>query len=523
MRARVPFILAFGSVCLCAAGLAWGIGPWQVWMGAELLLVTAIAFQSIPAAIAVLIAISPYNSAIRLVAGDAAVVRGLRDVMSYSIFAVFFLRYWGKGQTKTHSWLVLLFVGWCVLVQLINSSNLLVGALGLRQLVQFFLLFPVIVAVLQGSDSSSAEDLLEVIVFTAGVLSVVQFANHFGSIQLPLPESERLLRKLGDIDVPRMVPIWEVSPSGLAIYMASAALIVIARLMETGRVPMLWWPCLAGALACAWLTLSHSGVLALVVGLGVIALCGRRRLLATAMFGVALLAFLPIVFGTSSFTDESTAVYSTRFAKLWLHNLDLALAHPVFGTGAAPTGYLAKLVEGEAHSIGDGGWPLLARQVGIPVAAVMLVWALTIMYNAARGLRAGTVAPASSHRWVLMAALAASSVYFVNAHGVPWYRVGADVNFIVLLGILSALAVPAREGLRNAPCRVRTPPQHVTQEFRLEGSGGGASRPAPNPSKTPIEPRGGVLRRALRNPAAGKGSVGSAAVRVQPGWSPPRT
>jgi len=148
VRARTPFVIAFASVCLCAAGLALRIGSWQVWMGAELLVVTAIAFQSIPAAIAVLIAMSPYNSAIRWVAGDTALVRGLRDVMCYIIFGVFFLRSSGKGQTKSHSWIVLYFVGWCVLVQLINSSGLLAGVLGLRQLVQFFLLFPVIVAVL---------------------------------------------------------------------------------------------------------------------------------------------------------------------------------------------------------------------------------------------------------------------------------------------------------------------------------------------------------------------------------------
>jgi hypothetical protein len=442
VRARVPFLVAFASVCLCAGGLAWGIGPWQVWMGVELLLVTAIAFQSIPAAIAVLIAISPYNSAIRWVAGDAAMVRGLRDVMSYSIFAVFFLRYWGKGQSKVHSRIVLLFVGWCVLVQMINSSSLLAGALGLRQLVQFFLLFPVLVAVLKGSERSGADDLLGVIVITAGALSVVQFANHLGYIQLPLPESEQLLRKLGDIDVPRMVPIWEVSPSGLAIYMVSAGLIVIARFMETGRVPMLWWPCLAGALSCAWLSLSHSGVVALLAGLAVIAVCGRRKLLATAVLGVAFLAFLPILFGKSSFTDESTADYSKIFTKLWAADLNTALAHPIFGTGAVPTGYLAELVEGEARSIGDGGWALFARQVGIPVAAAMLVWALTIMFNTARGLRADTASPTSTARWVPLAALAAASVYFVNAHGVPWYRVGADVNFVVLAGILAALGQP---------------------------------------------------------------------------------
>jgi hypothetical protein len=411
-------------------------------MGVELLLVTAIAFKSIPAAIAVLIAISPCNSAIRWVAGDTALIRGLRDVMSYSIFAVFFLRDLGKGQTKTHSQVVLFFVGWCVLVQLLNSSSLLVGVLGLRQLVQFFLLFPVLVAVLKGSERSGAEDLLEVIVFTAGALSVVQFANHFGYIHLPLPESEELLRKLGDIDLPRMVPIWEVSPSGLAIYMVSAALIVIARFMETGRIPMLWWPCLAGSLACAWLSLSHSGVVSLLLGLGVIAFCGRRKMLSAALLGVALLAFLPILFGKSSFTDETTAEYGATFTKLWADSLNTALAHPIFGTGAAPTGYLAELVEGEARTIGDGGWPMFACQVGIPVAAVMLVWALSIMFNAVRGLRADSTSPASAPRWVPLAALAAASVYFVNAHGVPWYRVGADVNFVVLAGILVALNPP---------------------------------------------------------------------------------
>ena len=126
-RRCAPIIVAFVSVCLCAAGLVLHIGPWQVWVGAELLLVTAIAFQSIPAAVAVLIAVSPYNSALRWVAGDTAMVRGLRDLMSYSIFAVFFLRYGGKGQPKAHSRIVLYFVGWCFLVQLVNSSSLWSG------------------------------------------------------------------------------------------------------------------------------------------------------------------------------------------------------------------------------------------------------------------------------------------------------------------------------------------------------------------------------------------------------------
>ena len=442
VRARAPFIVAFASVCVCAAGLALDIGPWEVWLGAELLLVTAIAFQSIPAAIAVLIAMSPYNSALRWVAGDSSLVRGLRDVMSYSIFAVFFLRYMGKGQTKTPSWIVLYFVAWCVLVQLINSSSLLVGALGLRQLVQFFLLFPVIVAVLQGSERSGAEDLLGVIVLTAGALSVVQFANHFGYIQLPLPESEQLVRKLWDVETLRMIPIWEVAPSGLAIYMVSAALIVVARFMETGRVPVLWWPCLAGALACAWLSLSHSGVVAVLAGLGVIALCGKRKMLSAAILGVSLLAFIPILFGKSSFTDQTTAEYSETFTKLWASSLNAALAHPIFGTGAAPAGYLAELVGGEATSIGDGGWPLFACQVGIPAAAAMLVWALSILYNSARGLRADTTSPAGTPRWVPLAALAAASVYFINAHGVPWYRVGADV---ITRAALSTCAAPKNQ------------------------------------------------------------------------------
>jgi hypothetical protein len=185
---------------------------------------------------------------------------------------------------------------------------------------------------------------------------------------------------------------------------------------------------------------------ALLAGLGVIALCGKRKMLGAAILGVVLLAFLPIMFGKSSFTDETTAEYSQTFTKLWGDSLNTALAHPIFGTGAAPAGYLAELVEGEAHSIGDGGWALFACQVGIPMAAVMLVWAVSIMLNAARGLRTDTTSPASTPRWVPLAALAGASAYFINAHGVPWYRVGADVNFVVLAGILVAVGQPALLG-----------------------------------------------------------------------------
>src|ERR1035437_756847 len=236
-----------------------------------------------------------------------------------------------------------------------------------------------------------------------------------------------------------MIPIWEVSPSGLAIYMVSAGLIVIARFMETRRVPLLWWPCLVGSLSCAGLSLSNIGVVALLGGWGVVAFCGRKKPPAAVLLGVAFVACLPILFGKSSFTDKTTAEYSETFAKLWENSLKTALAHPIFGTGAAPTGYLAELVEGEAQSIGDGGWALFACRVGIPVAAGMLVWALSIMLNAVRGLMIETISPASAPRWVSLGALAAASAYFINAHGVPWYRVGADVNFVVLAGILVAL------------------------------------------------------------------------------------
>jgi hypothetical protein len=471
VRSRAPYLIALVSLCLCAAALATDFGPWQVWMGAELVLVTAVAFQSIPAAIAVLIAISPYNSAIRWVAGDSALIRGLRDVMSYLIFAVFLYRYWGQGRTQKHSWIVFYFAGWCIFVQLINQSSLLVGALGLRQLVQFFLLFPVIVAVLQGSERSSAEDLLEVIVITAGVLSVVQFANHLGYIHLPLPESEEMSRKLWDVDVPRLIPIWEVSPSGLAIYMVAAALIVIARFVETGGVPALWWPCLAGSLACAWLTLSHSGVVAMVVGLGVIAACSRKRTFGAAILGVAVVAFLPILFGKSSFTDENTAEYSTTFAKLWAQSLQSALTHPIFGTGASPAGYLADLLDSESRTIGDGGWPLFACQVGIPMAAVMLIWAASILWNAARGLMAKTSSSARATRWVLLGALASACVYFVNAHGVPWYRVGADVNFIVLVAILAALTQPTGGYMQLLKAKLRRPSLKEAAGAAVVGAG----------------------------------------------------
>ena len=64
-------------------------------------------------------------------------------------------------------------------------------------------------------------------------------------------------------------------------------------------------------------------------------------------------------------------------------------------------------------------------------------------------------------RWIKLAALAACAVYFVNAHGVPWYRVGADINFTVLASILVALcakpqlASVGRAGLRRLAEGVR--------------------------------------------------------------------
>jgi hypothetical protein len=313
--------------------------------------------------------------------------------------------------------------------------------LGLRQLVQFFLLFPIIVALLTEDARSSAESLLGIIVFSAGILSVVQLANQFGYINIPVQGgSETLMRAVGNEQVARMIPIWEVSPSGLAVYMISASMIVIARLGETGKVPILWLACLVGCLACAGLSLSHSGVVSILLGLAVVSICGRRKALGALVLGVVFVAVLPILFGKASFTEQDTADYSVTFFQIWDASLTLALQHPVFGTGAAPSGYLAELVEGEARSIGDGGWALFACQIGIPVALGMLWWAVSILKGAVLTLLNDKPADGSK-RWVLLAALGAAVVYFVNAHGVPWYRVGADVNFIVLAGILTALGV----------------------------------------------------------------------------------
>jgi hypothetical protein len=452
---RAPFIVAFASVCLCAAGLALGIGPWQLWVGAELLYVVAIAFNNIPAAVGILIAISPYNSAIRWVAGEGAFIRGVRDVISYVIFAVFLQRYGDRTKQRTHSTIALFFVCWCVLVQILNSSGLLAGVLGLRELVQFFLLFPVVVALVSEEDRSSAEGLLGVIVLTAGVMSFVQLANYFGIIHLPLPESEELVRRYGEQEILRMIPIVEISPSGLAVYMVSASMIVIARFMETRQVPWFWVPCLAGALSCTWLSMSHSGVVALLVGLGVIAFCGKRPGLSFILLVVVFVASFPILFGETSFTEKNTAEYSKVLVSGWQSDLNTAFAHPVFGMGASPAGYLAGVLESEFQTIGDGGWALLACQVGIPVAALMFGWAVSIMGIAAWNLKTEATAPASSGRWVPLGALAAAVVYFVNAHGVPWYRVGADVNFVVLAGILVALGQPKLLGsakpLRKVP------------------------------------------------------------------------
>ena len=438
---NAPYIAAFASVCLCAAGLIFRAGPWQLWVGLEFIFTAAIAFKSIPAAVGILILISPYNSIIRSVAGDGAFVRGFRDLLSYLIFAVFWLQCAGRVRNRTHSSIALLFVGWCVLVQIVNSHGLTASLLGVRQLVQFFLLFPIVVAVVSEQGRRCAANLLGVIVVTAGVMSLVQLANHFEYIHLPIAEGEggSLLRNFQGRELVRMIPIVEISPSGLAIYMISASVIVIARIIETRRAPLLWIGCLAGPLVCAVLSLSHTCFVATLVGLGVVAFCGKRQGLGYVMLGAVFVVSLPTLFGNASLTGKNTADYSMVFIHGWKADLNLAFSHPLFGAGASPGGYLAELLGSDTTTIGDGGWALLARQVGIPMGAMMFCWAVSIMWIGAWNLKTDATAQAGSQSWMLLGALAAAAVYFVNAHGVPWYRVGADVNFIVLAGILAGL------------------------------------------------------------------------------------
>jgi hypothetical protein len=440
---KAAITAVFVTLSVCAGGLLFRFGSWQIWVGTLLALTALVAFRSIGAAIAILIAISPYNLALRWVEADTPlIIRGLRDLISYMIFAIFWVRYAGRSQSRGHTTAALVFVGWCILVTAVNFQGMREAILGLRQLVQFFLLFPVVVVIASERDSKAAENLLSVIVITVGILSVVQLLLYKGYFELPLREADQpgeLLRYVGGEQVARMIPIWEISPSGLAIYMVSATLIGIARFVETGRVPLLWLPCLAGAMICAWLTLSHSAILAFLLGCGIIALLGKKKWFAF-IFAALFAACWPILFGGRSFTDKTTAEYSATFLRMWESDLQTALAHPIFGTGAAPAGYLADLVGSEVRTVGDGGWALFACQVGIPAAAVMLVWAVSILGVAGGSLMKRHAGQADPQPWVRLAALVAAAAYFVNAHGVPWYRVGADVNFIVLTGILTALA-----------------------------------------------------------------------------------
>ena len=427
-------------VGLCAVGLILKAGPWHFWVGGLMAWTFFVACDNVAAAICMLILVSPFNQAIRWVCEDSLLVRPWRDLIVYGLVACFMLSR-RRLDRHVHSVAAMAFIAWCILLQFIHAEAPLHGVLAFRQLTAYAILFPVTVAVCLTDKGRAVESLLTALVSASGVICTIQLAAYFGVLRLPMDVSpDELLRPIGVHQISRMMAIQTGSPSGLAIYALSASMIAFARLVCTGRMPRLWWACVAVSLTCAFLTASHSALVGMLLGWSVIALFTARRWATLVWAAGAALAAWPL-FVIATLTGKTTFEYAMVFLTWARQDFVRALDHFFLGAGVVPTGYLSRLVQDGQRSLCDGGWGLLALQVGIPAALMMVLWCVTAyvlpalsLYQRRRSGRGGWLMS-----WYGIAAFAGGIIYFVNAHGVPWSRPGADVNFFVLTSILLSL------------------------------------------------------------------------------------
>lgn len=240
----------------------------------------------------------------------------------------------------------------------------------------------------------------------------------------------------------------------------AASGIVLSLVWLRGRY--MWWT--AGILFVALvLTLSRSGVLALLAGLAVLAIARRDRInmrdvaAVAGIIAIASLAFValfPELFNTLVASRLNTSGTSTQ-THLQLYTLIPVMLeqHPFFGIG-----YNTFAVEFETLSGRDGFGPhsfyiqMLSETgvVGIALLGTFLAWIFALLYRAPHPLTLGLAAA--------IVATLAGNLFYLTAH-------------LVILKVFYALAIAAPAVL---PVRQRAPrgavgsPNHGDQDSTLQ-------------------------------------------------------
>jgi O-antigen ligase len=245
-------------------------------------------------------------------------------------------------------------------------------AIGLSYLVRWLVYFGVYLFVINNVRVGQVEDiwrmLLKVILaFSAFGIFQSLFLPDFA--QLVYPESQAYVE--WDPQGHRLVST-VLEPNIAAAMIVLVLLIVLARISFGAREP--WWKPVVLLVALA-MTLSRSGLLALIVGFGVIVLARGISLRLLRLFGVILflsIALLPRLLSFAQaygkFDLGSNTSAGARVGS-WILATEAVVAHPVIGVGFNTFGFYREhqgsRLEGASSYGTDGGLLFAAAMTGV--------------------------------------------------------------------------------------------------------------------------------------------------------------
>ncbi len=209
--------------------------------------------------------------------------------------------------------------------------------------------------------------LIVMLVFTAfGIIQSI-FLPNFAQLVYPTPG------ELGDWDAQghRLVS-FVLEPNIAAAMITLVLLIQLAQISVGVRVP--WWQPILFLVGLA-LTLSRSGVLALIVGLGVILVARGLSLRLIRLFGVVLFLSIALIPRLISFAQTyarfDVGSRSSAGARVvsWILELQMIADHPIAGIGFNTFGFVkdraGMVVSGQGGYGSDGGLLFAAVMTGL--------------------------------------------------------------------------------------------------------------------------------------------------------------
>ena len=366
--------------------------------------------------------------------------------------------------------------GFCVLCALfalgaIRAASVEVAILSLRETLRFWMLFPIIVAMV-GSKPICARRALHWILAGCVLLSAVELITYFSGwtpVARVLTETDVSARQIGQFLIPRAVPLnlasgvagfTDIVAPGIAMATIFAVLGRRHRLLAlAGASGMV----LFSALTFSYSLLGYAGLAGAALLLVQIHTVGRRgRASMALMLAGGVVVTLVATSFFVNFGGRGSGSTLLDYARYFIEQHYLRyvpstdnLAAVLLGHGLRYTGG-AKIL-GDANALNgwgvrmDPSWSLLLFMLGVPGGLAIIAWLVSIavrgVQSAARE-RSEQAKPSGAPSTLLLAAVALLTS-FGAVHNIPWMIFsGPDGSFIALAAIVYTLA-----SLRGRPPR----------------------------------------------------------------------